>query len=1023
MQSIGSVKSAGGAASYYGKDDYYVSGEADRPGLTWGGEGSSLAGLEGRAGTTQFRQVLDGSFAGFANKDPGQAGGGESGKGAAGPKDGGKHRAGWDFTFSAPKSVSVAILVGGDKGLDRAHDKANAAAMSYIEKHFSVTRVREGGTIVQRVTGNLVYGSVVHGTSRAGDPDRHTHNVVANRTFDHQTGQWRALETHHAFKHQQLTGMIYQAQLAAEGLKLGHNFVRGHTQGTFELASWSKDQMRVFSQRREQIEQQISFEKLRTGEDPSPAVIDRLVLRSRPDKEHVARSELVNRWKAVAEKNGIEVDRVIREAESREHGADLTPTSEGFIKQDGLVTRIREAIFGRQAPKQADPYALGSRDPGGDHVAGAAVSFAVRHLEQNNAVFDRHQVAFHALRAAPVGVTIDRIEAQIERLTAEKHLHVADREVLGGLTTAFAVKLEQSILGRMDAGRGAAAPIMSRAEAKDAIAGISEKMAKASGHSLTNGQARAAYQVLSTKDRYVAVQGWAGVGKTTLFSTLKGVLEEKGHSIHGVVATHEAAGVLRRETGIESNTAESWLRGRERDLERGGVALERARAHWKDRTLLVDESSLLSNASLHRIQVVTEQLGLRSVVLAGDKGQIGSVEAGSPFRLLQMAKIATTEMRDIIRQKDLGLRRAVELLADQKVHPGIRALGERVHQVGRDASDQKVAEKAVQLWKERRAERHTPPIVVLTHAMRGLVTQNVRNELIRSGELGPVLGQETRLYEARMSNAENVRADSYAVGQVVVTAKAMKNLGLARDTQGQIVGVDRDRNRLTVRIEDGRMVNFDLNTFRGDRMGFNTYSAREAEIRANEQMVWEKSDAKRGFFVGAGFTVLGRDGDKWTIQDRAGKVHQVTDKDLRFTGYGHAITADRVQGDTAINAIGVQTPREGQSVAMTRMYVQASRPKERFDLVTTDAGLLARKLAKQSGVNPSALEALRDAGQQLIQSVADRAGIVRGDEGKGLAGGRALLVPDEKVPPSAPVQDRERDFSKTHDLKQPEKTL
>jgi conjugative relaxase-like TrwC/TraI family protein len=302
MLSIGSVKSAGGASKYYGSDDYYVSGEADKPGLEWNGSGSAIAGLEGRADTRDFREVLQGTHAAFGDGEKGEGdkelGDGE-GKSSKGEEN---KRPGWDFTFSAPKSVSVAILAGGDKALDRAHNKANTEAMAYMEKHFSVTRVREKGTVVHRITGNLVYGSVVHGTSRAGDPDRHTHNVVANKTFDAETGKWRALETQQAYKYQQLLGMIYQGRMAKEGMDAGHNFKRGHAVGTFELAAWSKDEMRVFSQRREQIEKAIAADQAKTGNAPSPARIEKLVLRGRPEKENIQRSVLVQRWNETAVK-------------------------------------------------------------------------------------------------------------------------------------------------------------------------------------------------------------------------------------------------------------------------------------------------------------------------------------------------------------------------------------------------------------------------------------------------------------------------------------------------------------------------------------------------------------------------------------------------------------------------------------------------------------------------------------------------------------------------------------------------
>ena len=103
MLSVSTIGSASGAADYYGKDDYYVTGEADSPGLEWGGKGATKVGLTGKAEPGDFKAVLSGEHKLFADQEK------------AGAGSDGKHRAGWDLTFSAPKSVSLAILVGGDK--------------------------------------------------------------------------------------------------------------------------------------------------------------------------------------------------------------------------------------------------------------------------------------------------------------------------------------------------------------------------------------------------------------------------------------------------------------------------------------------------------------------------------------------------------------------------------------------------------------------------------------------------------------------------------------------------------------------------------------------------------------------------------------------------------------------------------------------------------------------------------------------------------------------------------------------
>ncbi|PSJ20548.1 conjugative relaxase, partial [Halomonas sp. ND22Bw] len=200
-------------------DDYYVTGEADTPGLEWGGKGAEKVGLTGKARPEDFKAVLEGKHEAFKDPERPDA------------QADGKHRAGWDLTFSAPKSVSLAILVGKDDRLDKAHDKAVNTAMAYAEKHFAITRVRDQGKIKEVQTGNLLYAQTVHGTSRAGDPQRHTHVIVANATVEPSTGKVRALETLQMFKHSQLLGRIYRAELAKEAIGLGYDVVRDPKQG------------------------------------------------------------------------------------------------------------------------------------------------------------------------------------------------------------------------------------------------------------------------------------------------------------------------------------------------------------------------------------------------------------------------------------------------------------------------------------------------------------------------------------------------------------------------------------------------------------------------------------------------------------------------------------------------------------------------------------------------------------------------------------------------------------------------
>ncbi len=199
VATISALTSAGQAASYYEADDYYAEG-----GLApseWLGQGAQALSLAGAVDRDQFALLLEGHV---AEQSLGTMRDGEW-----------EHRPGWDVTFSAPKSVSIMAEVAGDRRLIAAHERAVKTALGLAEQHFTATRIREDGSIRREATGNLVIASFRHGTSRALDPQLHTHNVILNMTRD-EAGQWRSLEPRAFYQMQKQIGAIYRQELAIE---------------------------------------------------------------------------------------------------------------------------------------------------------------------------------------------------------------------------------------------------------------------------------------------------------------------------------------------------------------------------------------------------------------------------------------------------------------------------------------------------------------------------------------------------------------------------------------------------------------------------------------------------------------------------------------------------------------------------------------------------------------------------------------------------------------------------------------
>ncbi|MFT3792405.1 MAG: MobF family relaxase [Rudaea sp.] len=206
VASVSALTSSAQAASYYEADDYYSEG-----GLSpseWQGTGAEALGLSGEVDRDQFRDLLDGKVAGeqLGTFRDGQL----------------EHRPGWDVTLSAPKSVSIMAEVAGDRRLIAAHGEAVKVAMTHVEKHMAATRIRDGGTVSREATGNLVIASFQHGTSRAQDPQLHTHNVIMNATRN-EDGAWRSLEPRALYQLQKQIGAIYRQELAVKVRELGYD--------------------------------------------------------------------------------------------------------------------------------------------------------------------------------------------------------------------------------------------------------------------------------------------------------------------------------------------------------------------------------------------------------------------------------------------------------------------------------------------------------------------------------------------------------------------------------------------------------------------------------------------------------------------------------------------------------------------------------------------------------------------------------------------------------------------------------
>jgi conjugative relaxase-like TrwC/TraI family protein len=530
-----------------------------------------------------------------------------------------EHRAGWDATFSAPKSVSLTALVGGDEEVREAHRESVTVALDELERF---VQVRMGGNNAAETTGRWVAAKFEHDSARPVDgyaaPQLHTHAVFFNVT-ETETGKTHAIQPQELYKSQKFATAIYQAELGYRLKELGYEIEPGKN-GAPEIKGYTREYLEASSPRSQQIKAHLAEHGL---EGAGPAEI--AAHRSREAKRSLSAEEVLERHREVAEAFGNQAQHVVKQALSRDAQERHTPHE-------------RETC------------------------AWESVTYARDRNIEREAIVDERVLMRDALRRSLGESTFREVRQNLEQRIRSGEFIVVGRKRPNGaertLTTREMLGYERDNIARMQTGRERHDPLVSDETRQE----LSGKF----GH-LSISQRRAVEEILSSRDQVVGLDGVAGAGKTTSLSAIREAAERQGYQVAGLAPTSRAAQQL-EEAGIHSSTLQGYL--------------ARAHRNDGDRHLyIVDESSLASTRQVNKFLRRLEEQD--RVIFVGDTRQHQGVEAGRPFQQLQEAGMQTAHLDEIIRQKDPALKQAVEQLAHGQVREAIENLTRqgRVHEI------------------------------------------------------------------------------------------------------------------------------------------------------------------------------------------------------------------------------------------------------------------------------------------------------------------------------------------------------
>ena len=494
MMSIAAMGVGAAAADYCigsTREDYYSNG-GDPLGL-WLGKGCESIDLRGTVQSSEFRSVLEGIH---PNSKQALTG---SGSGAT------AHRAGWDCTFSAPKSVSVLWALSDEAtrlSIEKAHESAIATALGYIETHAAFTRRGHGGAETEAVAG-LVSAAFKHFTSRAGDPQLHTHCIVMNLA-PRVDGSFGTIDSKHLYDHKMAAGAIYRMALGTALVQQGYEL--SSAQHGFEVKGVSQDLCRQFSKRREQISQALAEHG-----GKSAAASQIAALATRDAKVTSQLSERLTHW----------------QSEAKEFNHQL-PKPENALRPQ---MAIDQAAVLKQLTQGQSTFA--HRD-------------LMRAVAQEGAGRMEYADLVRTVQTMVISGAVIRVGK-----TSAHDLHFTTPEMLAietrCLETAAAMAAQKtSTISSAEVDR-----ITAQVQLHDSL-------------TLSQEQRQAVHHIASATGRIALIEGLAGTGKTQMLKVVRNVYEASGYRVHGCSLSGKAAQNLEEGSGIRSQTLHRLLAGLDR---------------------------------------------------------------------------------------------------------------------------------------------------------------------------------------------------------------------------------------------------------------------------------------------------------------------------------------------------------------------------------------------------------------------------------------------------------------------------
>jgi conjugative relaxase-like TrwC/TraI family protein len=641
------------------KDDYYLDG--GEPNGIWAGKASKLLDLTGNVHTESYINVMHGFTPDKQYKLCQNAGS--------------DRRYGWDLTFSAPKSVS-AVWARAENDLkskiQQAHFKSTKAAIAFIEEHAAVTRRSNLGLQREKVTG-LVAATFEHATSRAQDPQLHTHCLIANAA-PRKDGSWGTIESRDLYLWHKAAGTLYRAELSSQLRDLGFEIEKDGD--AFKLPVVPDEICTHYSKRGTMIKAELA--KRGNAKSCSKSG-DVAALATRVKKENVNRSVLYQEWHEELDELGFTENVILKElSQSKQETLswlnevenpklELTlDTLEENVSKQNSVFRMQDIY------KSAAEIAQVSGD-GAEQSQKVAKEFIEQKFSISLGLDEKHNALF------TTQAVIDNEQAMIigAKELRKQNKFMLDHHVINASIAVKSFPLSD--------------------EQKEAVFSACQNNA------------------------FDIIQGSAGAGKSALMDCVSNAYKESGFKVIGCSIAKSAANNLAEEANINTFTIAKLLK--DKSLTENSI-------------LIVDEAGQVGSKDLRKIIDLVNSKNSK-LILVGEDKQLDAIEHGGALKYLSQPEIlGTTRVETIKRQREPWAREVVANFRDGKADKALQVLDEKGLLNFSDNAE-KTKDLLIEKWNDFRINNPNKKSLLLAQRWQDVTQLNdrVRNVLKDEGKV------------------------------------------------------------------------------------------------------------------------------------------------------------------------------------------------------------------------------------------------------------------------------------------------